>query len=79
MVAEEEKLVEAPPKNAAALETELDAKFAVAPSLAATATAEAEVAADGAERRRPPRERVPEGLVCAGMAGRDVDDVATRR
>ena len=47
----EEKLVEAPPKDAAELETELDAKFAVAPSPEATATAEAEVAvADGAEK-----------------------------
>ena len=43
-VVAEEKLVEAPPKDAAALETELDSKFAVAPSPEATATAEAEVA-----------------------------------
>lgn len=43
-VVAEEKLVEPPPKDAAALETELDSKFAVAPSPEATATAEAEVA-----------------------------------
>ena len=43
VVAEEEKRVEPPPKDAAALETELDSKFAVAPSPEATATAEAEV------------------------------------
>ena len=50
-VVAEEKRVEAPPKDAAALETELDAKFAVAPSPEATATAEAEVAvADDAEK-----------------------------
>ena len=50
-VVAEEKLVEAPPKDAAALETELDSKFAVAPSPEATATAEAEVAvADDAEK-----------------------------
>ena len=50
VVAEEEKRVEPPPKDAAALETELDSKFAVAPSPEATAT-EAEVAvADDAEK-----------------------------
>ena len=50
-VVAEEKRVEAPPKDAAALETELDSKFAVAPSPEATATAEAEVAvADDAEK-----------------------------
>ena len=44
-VVAEENLVESPPKDAAALETELDSKFAVAPSPEATATtAEAEVA-----------------------------------
>ena len=39
-VVAEEKRVEPPPKDAAALETELDSKFAVAPSPEATATAE---------------------------------------
>ena len=48
-VVAEEKLVESPPKDAAALETELDAKFAVAPSPEATAT-EAEVAVADAEK-----------------------------
>ena len=43
-VVAEEKRVEPPPKDAAALETELDSKFAVAPSPEATATAEANVA-----------------------------------
>ena len=44
-VVAEEKLVEPPPpKDAAELETELDSKFAVAPSPEATATAEANVA-----------------------------------
>ena len=49
-VVAEEKLVEPPPKDAAALETELDSKFAVAPSPEATATAEAEVAVADAEK-----------------------------
>ena len=48
-VVAEEKRVEAPPKNAAELETELDSKFAVAPSPEATATAEAEVEVEKAE------------------------------
>ena len=44
VVVAEEKLVEPPPKDAAALETELDSKFAVAPSPEAEATATAEIA-----------------------------------
>ena len=44
LVAEEKKLVEAPPKNAAELETELDSKFAVAPSPEAEATVTADIA-----------------------------------
>ena len=51
VVAEEEKRVEPPPKDAAALETELDSKFAVAPSPEATATAEAEVAVTDADEK----------------------------
>ena len=43
-VVAEEKRVEPPPKDAAALETELDSKFAVAPSPEAEATATAEIA-----------------------------------
>ena len=44
VVVAEEKRVDAPPKDAAALETELDSKFAVAPSPEAEATATAEIA-----------------------------------